>query len=465
MLCFLQRKIFNPDPMVDRSLRLIRMLDSVFSKQPPEVVKTAKSCAIPRWFDVSLISVLADEQISTEQAENMLKTISNWDFVQHLGNGRFAYRREIREHLRSELQSSSYSWFLLLNQRAHSYFNKQLPSGYEISEMSWSQLRGEYRSILREKVYHLLQIDIEAGFSIFQALFRGAHDLFLAGEASALLKIIQNLDMVILNEEQRSRVTYFEAWQESVDGNFEAAESKLSDLLKKSLSLELRSQILILLGKIYESTRNFSKAIEVFLEAQKISLALQLFRQNATLTNNLGVVYWKQGDRSNAEKQFQQALVEFKKTGNVMGESKAYNNLGAIRLEQGERKDAFYYFEKSIALKLQIGDQFGAAITRQNVGIQYQDLSKKDHNKKSSKLSWDKALKNYLESLDVFKLMGALSNQAMVLYRLALLHDEINDDGKARSFLEEALSLFKTLQMKKELSDSVGLVKKLGLQN
>ena len=441
------------------------MVNNFLQGEDPDIVKIAKRCSIPRFFHTDLIVALADEPMTTQQAEAILEEINDLELVQDLGNGRFVYRPEVREELRSELQTGAHDLFFLLNQRALAYFDSKLPDGYKVSEMIWGQMRGEQLSALRERIYHLLQINFEAGFSEFQLLLRSAQDLSLVGEASALLKIINSLDKSILNEEQQNRLEYFDAWQKNVEGDSTSAEAKLSHLLTRHLSDALRSQVLTLLGKIYKAATDFDKAISAFQEAQKISLSLQLPRQSAALANDLGDSYYKQKDFGNAEKFFQQALVVFEKISDPIGESKSLNNLGFVRFRQGRWKEAFDLFEKSIALKLQIGDQFGAAITRQNIARQYQELSKRDLNNKSSKLSWEKAFENYLQSLETFRHMGALSNQVQVLSELAQLYLNINDEAQARKFFEEALPIYRTVQLRTELAEFVRLAKQFGLQS
>jgi tetratricopeptide (TPR) repeat protein len=440
------------------------MVNDLLQGEDPDIVDIAKRCSIPRFFHAGIMMALADEPMTIQHTESILNEINDLELVQDLGNGSFVFRPELREQVRTELQMHSRDQFLDLNKRAYSYFDSQLPSGYKISEVTWGQLRREQLSALRERIYHLLQIDFEAGFSEFQLLLRGAQDLSLVGEASALLKIINSLDKSLLNEEQQNRLEYFDAWQNNADGDVGSAEAKLSKLLEKTLSDSLRSQVLILLGNIYEDRMRFDKAIEALQEAQKISISLQLPRQSAALANNIGRILYRQKNFANAEKLFQQALDEFEKIGDIVGESKSLNNLGSVRLRQARWKEAFDLFEKSIALKLQIGDYFGAALTRRNIGMQYQELSQYDQNDKSSKLNREKAIQNYLDSLETFTAMGALSNQARVLYELARLYDKVHDEAQARKFLAEALPIYQTLRLKAELNESAWLVKKLGLQ-
>jgi tetratricopeptide (TPR) repeat protein len=442
---------------------LENMLASIFQSQAPEVVELARSCSIPRWFDTELIAALANEPVTAGHAEAILEKINDWEFVQTLGNGRFAYRREIRDHLRLEVQRKSPDRFFLLNHRAHSHFNNKLPADHKINEMSWSQLDGESISALREKIYHLLQIDFEAAFDMFQILFRGAHRLYLIGEASALLKFVMDLNTTNWNENTRNLVDYYKAMQQNADGDRESAEVKLNDLKIRSIPDNLKVQVLTLLGSIYFVTKRLDPAIVVFQEAQKISNSMNLVRQNAVLSNNLGNAYLAKNDLVNAEKHFQQAFVHFQKIGRSE-QAQVLNNLGTVRLRQERRSEAFDFLEKSLALKSQIGDQFGAAITQENIGILYQQISADSYNTKTSNENRGKALEYYIKSLETFRLMGAVSNQAKVLYRLANFYHQAQEDNKAKEFLRESLLLYKSVGLKKELENSAPLAKTLGLQ-
>lgn len=447
----------NKDP-------LTIMLESLFRTQSPEVEEATRRCSIPRWFDTALIAALADEPVTSEQARNILDKINDWEFVQDLGEGRFTYRREIRQHLRSQLKESSPALFLTLNERAHSYFDAKLQLTEKIDEMTWVRLQREQISYVREKMYHLLQIDAKSGFSVFQMLFRGAHRLYLLGEAAALLKFVQELETITHDETLCTYLSYFEAMQQNAEGDRESAEEKLVDLKSQLLPKDLKAQILTLLGTIHHSNGNLDVAVDEFQEALKISNALQLPRQSAALLNNLGSVYLTKKDLNNAEKFFQQALAEFKKIGSITEEAQVLNNLGTVRLQRQQWKQALDFLEKSLSLKSQIGNQFAAATTRVNIGTLYQQMSVEEQNQKASKMIKEKALQHYLESLETFKMMGALSNQAMVLYKLAYFHHEIQDDKKATAFLEEALPIFKTLRLKKDLENAAPLARALHLQ-
>lgn len=438
------------------------MLESIFQVQAPEVVEFAKRCSIPRWFDPNLIVALADRPISVKLAEDILDKINDWEFVQDLGNGRFAFRREVRQHLLLQMKRDHVELARSLYQRCHSYFDSKLEPLGKLDELVWAKLQGEQASNMREKIYHLLQFDFESGFKLFQKLFHGAHRLYLIGEAAALLKFVLDLESTNWNDDIKNVVDYFKAMQRNTDGDRETALALLIDLKNRSIHSELRIQVLTLLGNIYTEIKEWDSAINVYQEAKELSDSLGLARQSAAISNNLGRVYLDNRDLTNADLYFQQAYAEFKNT-RGQEEAQALNNLGNVRLKQEKRKEAYNFFEESIELKLQIGDRYGAAITQKNFGTLCLAISRDSHSSKTEKLNREKALENYLKSLDTFTQMGAVSDQASVLYDLALFYLQIQNKNQSAQYLRDAQSLFRAIGSKKDLENSIPLAKVLGL--
>jgi tetratricopeptide (TPR) repeat protein len=422
------------------------MVDSRLGRQKDQVADAARRCAVLRWFTVDLIEVIADQELGPEQAAEILATISSWPFVENFGYGTYAYRREVQQYLRTQMQNDDPQLYTEINRRAQVYFEKQLGLSDTIDDMIWVNLQKEQVDALRENLYYLLNVDVTRGFDLLGKLFQSAQRLYLTGEAAILLKFANEIDKSTLSERHRNQLDYYEAVLKFSEGEAPSAESKLLTLMKKVLEDELRAQVQSQLGVIYAADEKYDQAIKVFEQALKIWQQLKREREWAILSNNLGNVYKDKKDLKRAERSLKDALKILEKAGTPSEIALTLNNLGNVQLENEKFSKALEYYQKSLEIKTSIGDQFGAANTHFNLGTVHQRMAQDSYGKKQAEQR-QLAVDYYTRSLEAYRAFGARSNQGKLLYKLAYLYFQAGDKAKAGEYLPDALDIFRDLEM------------------
>jgi len=436
------------------------MVELLLEQQSPEVAEIARRCAVLRWFNADLIEVLADQPMTSEQIAASIDIISSWRFVQNYGYGIYAYRKEVQQHLRTELQGANPELYADIHRRAYAYFDKKLGLSASIDEMIWVILPSEQITALREYLYYLLQVDVARGFNVLGQLFQSAQRLYLHGEAAILLKFAEEVDGSALGEQHKNRLTYYEAALEFAEGAAASAEGKLRELLVKPLEPELNAQVLGQLGVILAGGGKFDEAIKTFEQAQRLWQGLKRERERAKLSNNLGNVYMRKNDPGRAERAFTDALNGLNKVGTPSERALTLNNLGNVYMQKENLSTALDYYQKSLQTKTSIGDQYGAANTYSNLGTVYQRMAQEASGKKQMEFR-QQAVNYYTRSLDSYRAFGARSNQGKLLFKLAYFYYQAGDKAKAREYLPDALDIFRDLEMP-DLENASKLEKQLG---
>ena len=98
------------------------------------------------------------------------------------------------------------------------------------------------------------------------------------------------------------------------------------------------------------------------------------------MRTDLAAIYYQLGDLKEAEKISRQALVGFRKVGNLSGAATALSNIAAIRLSLGDLPEARKLLEESIPDYQATEDKEGVALNLNNLG----DLSRQSGNLKTA---------------------------------------------------------------------------------
>lgn len=173
------------------------------------------------------------------------------------------------------------------------------------------------------------------------------------------------------------------------------------------------------LALTYEQANQSEQAIALFNEL----LTLSTKEREKRILNQLGLIYWEQGDLENAKLQFKKLLVvdeQFK-----IYTAKALHNLGEIEFEIGNKKRAIELINESIQIKQEINevDERSLFISHKVLGDYLFDQ------------------KDFKEALNVYAkaetLIDAVKHESMSfeLYRsLSQLNYEMNNAEEARIY-------------------------------
>lgn len=103
-------------------------------------------------------------------------------------------------------------------------------------------------------------------------------------------------------------------------------------------------------GSLKEAAAEFEKARDAWTEQGNQVKA-------ATVSNDLGVVYYLMGRRDDARLTLTQALAVFEKEGNALGQAKAVGNLAQLMNKSGDKENAEKHYTRAADLFHQVGER------------------------------------------------------------------------------------------------------------
>lgn len=151
------------------------------------------------------------------------------------------------------------------------------------------------------------------------------------------------------------------------------------------------------LGTIYYYNGNYTKALSNYLSAISVlenqkgnfKESSVYKKQLSTSYNNIGMIHQHQKRYEQAENYFRKSIVIDEKNGDKKGMAHCYNNIGTIKEETNKYDEAIQNYEIALQLKMEINDTIGLPSTLINMGIIRMNQKKF----KESQTYFDKALK------------------------------------------------------------------------
>jgi eukaryotic-like serine/threonine-protein kinase len=164
--------------------------------------------------------------------------------------------------------------------------------------------------------------------------------------------------------------------------------------------------------------------------ALQSSIAAGDINGEAMMLNNLGALYFQQGDLTRAEKMWRQAIHEFRQIGNPGGVAAALSNTGSVLLTKGDLSEARKLLQESIPSYQDVDDKDGVALALNNLG----DLSRQQGNLQAAETTYQQAKATAQE----------IDDKGAVAYVLTGMGDVFTDRGNlaaARKSYEESLAM------------------------
>lgn len=184
---------------------------------------------------------------------------------------------------------------------------------------------------------------------------------------------------------------------------------------KSSLSIAHRTK-----GSILETRANYTEAESLIVRALEMQQELGDDELSSVTLTELGYLYWKRGLYKKSRENFNNALVYFEKTQNVVKQAGVIHNIGVLFSEEGDYAQAILQLEKSIALKERINDTHGLSVSYHTLGTQYVHIQ--DLEKALQYFETSLKLKRQIKSERVFLTIGNMAYVYSVLeqYDLAI---------------------------------------------
>ena len=218
-------------------------------------------------------------------------------------------------------------------------------------------------------------------------------------------------------------------------GDYE--ESLKHQQLALSYSLKIKGEsftqqqnALSSIALVYWEQGNYSQALEMYFDnllvAKKYNDTVQIARTLA----NIGSVYFDQGLNDKALEKYKEAYLLAIKLKNEYGQALLLNNIGSVYHEQKKYDEAYDNFKKSLQISKQIDDIDGVSICYSNIGAIF-----------FQKTQYDSALFYHQRALTIREEMGDKQGISSVLNEIGKDYCELGNYKKALIFSEKALKI------------------------
>jgi CHAT domain-containing protein/Tfp pilus assembly protein PilF/preprotein translocase subunit SecG len=182
------------------------------------------------------------------------------------------------------------------------------------------------------------------------------------------------------------------------------------------------------IGFSYYRLGEKQKALQYFLKALSVRIAIGDKEGEAVTLNNIGMTYTDFGERQIAMKYFKEALPVRRAIGDKEGEAVTLNNIGALYASMDQTLKAMEFYNKSLAINEAMNDLEGRISTMHNIAALYGDMGKKY-----------KALEFYKKTLPILRSLDNRYIEATTLNNIGYLYNSLGNNQKALEYYNQAL--------------------------
>ncbi len=223
------------------------------------------------------------------------------------------------------------------------------------------------------------------------------------------------------------------------------AIDSLTQVLKIANEDTNKVNVLNSLSKRLNNTGDYNTSLQFANTAKTLALKLKFKKGGAIASNNIGSVYFLQGNYLESLKNFFTTLKIMEELGDKKGMANAYNNIGIIYKNQDNLPEAMKNQLAALKIREEIGDKGGIANSYNNIGLVF-----------FVQKNYSEALKNHFPALKIYKEIGNKKGIAASYNNLGIVY-------KGQGNYNEALiNHFASLKIKEEMGDKGGIAQSLG---
>lgn len=267
-------------------------------------------------------------------------------------------------------------------------------------------------------------------YSRWQDAFARACDSWRLDRAQQLLRLVKSRH---LDQQAQSVIRYLEGTLLVRLGDWSAARDAFDRALALKRVTGDREGEMMVLNALANLLRRLEEPPAAVIDLLEQALALAVERGDvlavATVHNSLGLACYAQGELTQAEAHYRQALAVFE-TRHPAQAAPILHNLGSLLWTQGQFAGAERAFTQALQLQVAGQDSHGQAETRNSLGLIYE-----------ARGEWAAAAESYMQSLSLLQQWGDLYGQVQVLTNLGNLCWLQGDYGQALTHHEQALAL------------------------
>ncbi len=151
-----------------------------------------------------------------------------------------------------------------------------------------------------------------------------------------------------------------------------------------------------------------------------------------------GATQFRRGQMTTALTTFQQALALARQTKDRRGEATILNNLGLIYNSVGQPQRALEFYQQALPIIREVNDRTGEAITLSNIGLVYNNIGQPQQ-----------ALEFYQQALPITREVNNRLGEASTLTGIGFVYNNIGQPQRALEFYQQALLIIR------EVNDSL----------
>jgi tetratricopeptide (TPR) repeat protein len=281
-----------------------------------------------------------------------------------------------------------------------------------------------------------------------EGLFREVENLVEEQPDSALNRLDAVQNPYALNKERQAR--YYLRLTQAKDKAFKNISNDTLIFQSKNYYQEKKDMENLTLaafysGRVYQSQREYEKALQAYLEAVTTSEKIDDDNLKGLITYYIGDIYYSQRSYNEAIDKFKQAQVYFSRsTENYKREIAVFNIIGNSFFIKEQRDSAFVYFDKAFRLAEIHKDTVQQMRVKQNLGVAYRTMGNFS------------LAKEYLLSALAFKNDEEL--EATIYLNLAQVYNELNLKDSVEYYAHTALAFFEKKNKASSLSNAYRLL-------
>ena len=211
------------------------------------------------------------------------------------------------------------------------------------------------------------------------------------------------------------------------------------------------------LGICYRWLGEWDKSLKYLMEALDFGKRVGEYQQSGTAASELGALFVEMKDYEEAEKYLNESNSIFKKAGDIGSQIATFSAFARLYLERGEVEKATALIEKIYEYATKVKNRLAIC----DAELLKAMLCRKQKN-------WEQAIQHFEKSLQEAKALNAqkwhVFQYAEILYEYGLMYLERNeegDNGKAHSFLDQALIIYQKAGAKKRIEKIIAKKKLL----
>jgi len=205
------------------------------------------------------------------------------------------------------------------------------------------------------------------------------------------------------------------------------------------------------IGVIYYFQGNYIKSIEHYQKSLEIKEELGDRIGTSDNLNNIGLVFLEQGIYDKTMEYYLKSLKIREELGDKKRLSSSYGNIGLVNWKQGNHDKAMEYYEKALIIKEKLGDKNGISQCYNNIGIIHKEQG-----------NYDKAVEYYLKTIKILEELGDKFGMARCFNNIGfVLTDQGNSSANTKirkDRYDKAIEFYlKSLKIEEELNDKNGI--------